>query len=179
MNRTVKQYLIFSSIVLLTQNDSYGQIKTNTVKQAILSADTVLLVSHDLTNQRIVEDNVGGGVRKSPPIVLRQRPNKKIIRETVLLNHQLRLQVVKILTQPNNDGEIKLMSCFLPHHSILLIKNGKTSSIEICFACQQLVASKGVGLSDIHYPKIMWTQLENLFLSLGIKYQIPINFDLK
>ena len=179
MNLTVKRNIIFLSIVLLTQNNSFGQIKSNTVKQAILSADTVFFVSHNLTNQRIVEDKVGGGIRKSPPIVLRQRPNKKIIHETVLLNDSLRLQVIKILTQPNNEGEINSMKCFLPHHSILLIKNGKTSAIEICFACQQLEASKGIGISDIHYPKVMWTELENLFLSLGIKYQIPFNLDEK
>ena len=171
-------YSIFlASIFILTQFNLIGQIKSNTVKEAILKADTVLLVSHNLTEQRIVEDKIGGGVRKSPPIVLRGRPNKKIIRETVLLNGVLKNQLISILTQPNNEGEINSMRCFLPHHSILLIKNGKTSFIEICFACQNLLASKGVGISDINSPKVMWTQLETFFSSQGIKYQIPYDWD--
>ena len=135
----------------------------------------MLFVSHNLTNQRIKEDKAGGSARVSPPIVLRQRPNKKIIHEMYLLNYDVRLQVIKILIQPNYDGEIRSMSCFLPHHSVLLIKNGKTSSIEICFACQKLQASKGIGISDIHYSKKMWAEFENLFLKSGIKYQIPFN----
>ena len=85
----------------------------------------MLFVSHNLTNQRIKEDKAGGSARVSPPIVLRQRPNKKIIHETYLLNYDVRLQVIKILIQSNYDGEIRSMSCFLPHHSVLLIKKWK------------------------------------------------------
>ncbi len=170
-------YSIFlASIFILTQLNLIGQVKSNKVKEAILNADTVLLVSHNLTEQKIVEDKPGGGVRKSPPIVLRGRPNKKIIHETVLLNSGLKNQLISILTQPNNDGEMKAMQCFLPHHSILLIKGGKTSFIEICFACQNLVTSNEIGTSDINYPKIMWKQLETFFKSQGIKYQIPFNY---
>ena len=170
-----KYCLILTIPLLLAQINLFGQINSNTVKHAILSADTVFFVSHNLTHQRIVEDGVKVKFRESPPIILRQRPNKKIIRETVLISNNLRLQLIKILTQPNYEGEIKSMSCFLPHHSILLIKNRKTSSIELCFACRELIVSKGIGISDIHYPNVMWTQLENLFLRLGIKYQIPLN----
>jgi hypothetical protein len=172
------RYPIFlAGIFILKQLNLIGQVKSNTVKEAILKADTVLLVSHNLTEQKIVEDKPGGGVRKSPPIVLGGRPNQKIIHETVLLNDVLKNQLISILTQPNNEGEINQIKCFLPHHSILLIKGGKTSYIEICFACQNLVASKGIGISDINYPKVLWTQLEAFFSSQGIKYQIPFDLD--
>lgn len=177
--KNLKQRIAFfiSGIFILLQFNLFAQIKSSTVKQAILSADTVLLVSHNLTQQKIIKDKVGGGIIKSPSIVVRHRPNKKIIHETILLKDNLKEQLIKILIQPNIDTEIKSMKCFLPHHAILLIKNGKTSYIEICFACQNLIASKGIGISDINYPKAMWTQLETFFLSLGIKYQIPFNLD--
>ena len=163
----MRYFIFLTNIFILTQFNLIGQVKSKTVKEAILKADTVLLVSHNLTEQRIIEDKIGGGVRKSPPIVLRGRPNKKIIHETVLLNGVLKKQLIAILTQPNNDGEINSMKCFLPHHSILLIKGGKTSYIEICFACQNLVASIGIGISDINYPKVLWTQLEAFFSSIS------------
>lgn len=171
----LKYFIFLASIFLLAQFNLVGQVKSNTVKEAVLNADTVLLVSHNLTEQKIVEDKVGGGIRKSPPIVSKGRPNKKIIHETVVLNKTLKERLITILTQPNHDPERNQIKCFLPHHSILFIKNGKTSYIEICFACEQLLASNGIGTSDINYPKIMWTQLEAFFSSLGIKYQIPFN----
>ena len=169
--------IVLASIFALAQLQLIAQITTTTVREAILTADTVLLVSHNLTEQRIVDDKIGGQVRKSPPVVLRGRPNKKIIHETALLNSVLKNQLIAILTQPNNEGERNSMRCFLPHHSILLIKNGKTSFIEICFACKNLLASKGVGISDINYPTVMWTQLESFFSSQGIKFQIPNDKD--
>lgn len=169
-------YCVFLlSIFILSQLNLLGQVKSKTVKDAILKADTILIVSHNLTEQRIMEDKNGGRVRISPPIVLRGRPNKKIIHETVLLDENLKKELIRILTQPNNDGETKSMQCFLPHHSILLIKGGKTSYIELCFACQNLSASSGIGITDIKYPTIMWTQLESFFKSQNIKYQIPFN----
>ena len=172
----INYYIFLSSIFILVQLNLIGQVKSKTVKEAILKADTILLVSHNLTEQRIIEDKNGGRVRKSPPIVLRGRPNKKIIHETVLLNANLKRELIIILTQPNNDEETKSMQCFLPHHSILLIKGGKTSYIELCFACRNLSASIGIGITDIKSPTIMWTQLESFFKSQNIKYQIP--FDL-
>jgi hypothetical protein len=35
----------------------------------------------------------------------------------------------------------------------------------------------GIGISDINYPKVLWTQLEAFFSSQGIKYQIPFDLD--
>ncbi len=164
--------IILSSFFIFSHLSLSGQIISKTVKDAILISDSVLLVSHNLTEQKIVQDEIVK-IRKSPPIVLNGRPNKKIIHESVLLTAYLKNQLISILTQPNHDSERNLIKCFLPHHSILLIKNGKTSYIEICFECERLLASQGIGLSDINYPKLMCKQLETFFSSLGIKYQIP------
>lgn len=170
-------YISFlTSLFLFSQFASVGQVKSKTITDAIIAADTVLLVSHNLTEQRLVQDKVGPGlsIKKSPPIVFKGRPNKKIIHETVLINKTLKVRLISILSQPNTDRELKNIQCFLPHHSILLIKNGSTSSIQLSFMCENLLPSKGIEHSG-NYPKVMWKQLESFFTSLGIKYQIPFN----
>ena len=172
----LRYYITFIITFFLTNIYLFGQVKSSTFKQAILNSDSVLLVSHNMTEQRVIEDKVDGKIKKTEPIVLRQRPNKKIIHETVLLNDSLKRLLIKILTQPY-EGKIETAKCFMPHHSILLLKNGKTEYVEICFACQNLLTSKNIGTKDINYSPNMWTQLETFFLELGIKYQIPFDPD--
>src|SRR6476469_7142857 len=134
------KHLLIILILIQMQLFAFGQFKTTTIREAILKADTVMLVSHNLTEQRIMDEGTGK-VKSSPPILLQQRPNKSIIRESTVLSDSARGQLVEILTQPN-QGKYEMMNCFLPHHSILLFKNGKAASVEICFACQILKPSK-------------------------------------
>ena len=173
----MRKGLLLSLVILFSGFGSFAQFKSNTVRQAILTADTVLLVSHNMTYQKIVEDKPGGKTRDSPPIVINQKINWKIIHESVVLTDSLKRRVINILTRPIINGDRNQMMCFMPHHSILLITKGKTYFIEICFACQRLVASKEIGISDIGYRDKMWPELEKLFSSVGIKYQIDSDED--
>jgi hypothetical protein len=167
-----KVFILFA--FLLLQINAYGQLEKKSVKVSILSADTVLIVSHDLTYSEII-DRKTGKKAMSPPVVVNQRSNIDIIHEKVILSDSLKNQLIRILTKPNGNTKYDMARCFLPHHSILLMKSGKTSYIEICFDCKRLDASKTIETSDIHYSKEMWTELKDFFIRSGIKYQIPHN----
>lgn len=159
--------------LLMSQLNLVGQIKTSTVRAAILSADTVLIVSHNLTYGDVIQE--GSEPIPPPLIVENERPNSKIIHETVILTDSLRNRLIKILTESNKSGRIEMAGCFMPHHAVLLTKNGKTSFIEICFGCRRIFASDDIGTDDIQYAQKMWVDLERFFSANGIHYQIPFN----
>ena len=164
----MKFYLLLLFTLFL--NNTFSQLKTKTIKEAINKADSIWLVSHTLTYQRIIKDNKENAITTMVLIVNNGRVNHKIIKEKIEIAKSEKSKLINILTQKNKDSLIEEMQCFLPHHSILFFKNNKVAYLDICFGCKNLIASKGLGIKDINYPKIMWKQLEELFLT----HQIPM-----
>jgi hypothetical protein len=159
---------LFTALLLTFFTCSFSQSKT--IKAAITNADSIWLVSHELTYQKIVKDVPNGGYTKMILIVEKGEINYKIIKEKIRLNDSSKNKLIKILTQPNNDSLIQKMRCFTPHHALIFFNKKKISFLDICFGCENFESSKGVGTKDIYAPKAMWKELEKFFLAQGIQY---------
>lgn len=134
------------------------------IRNHFLDADTVLLVGHlgllgdfpkpDDTLPLIVTSG-----KLNYPIIKKQKISTKTEIDTLL----------SILSKP--DGEyLGLAKCgWNPHHSIVLIKNGHYSYIDMCFSCQQFGTSDDLKYFH-HFSGEKWNELEDFFKDNGVRY---------
>lgn len=144
--------------------------QTNWLNAKMKSADTILLVSHEVTAGVGLEDSLGNRV-PLPKLVVKGHPNTAIIKEQQIITGAELDTLIKILERPFADRTIEMGQCFMPHHAIFLIKSGKTSYIDICFGCHGFDTSKD--LQKLYaFDKRKWTELYDYFVRLGFKYEL-------
>jgi hypothetical protein len=60
----------------------------------------------------------------------------------------------------------------MPHHAVLIIKDGKTYFIDICFGCLGIATSQNIRITADDFDKRKWSELETFFLQQNIKYKL-------
>ncbi|MGG9963735.1 hypothetical protein [Ferruginibacter sp. SUN106] len=100
--------------------------------------------------------------------------NYKIVKEHYQLDKKEIDSIAAIIITPNNDSIIRDISCFMPHHGILIFKNGKCSYFDICFGCRHFITSKDIKLSDELDDKT-WNALESFFRNRKLNYELTEN----
>lgn len=143
-----------------------GQINSS-FSQKIISADTILLVTHRQTEGSIVRDIKTGKYVYADTVVVNGRPNSKVITESKMLSALQRKKLVSILKQPCPDKSIETCKCFVPFHAILVIKDRFASYIEICFACNSFRTSEKNASRD-YLDKQKQEGLKRLFAAVGL-----------
>lgn len=172
LNRNTMKSALFTTIFFIANivNVS-GQEQQNKVFKKLTSADSVILVSHLTTNIPIVDSTTKKWIG-SVKLVDKNKPNYKIIRESVRLNRNDIDSVATILITANKDTIIEDIQCFIPHHGMLIFKKGKCSYFDICFDCRHFITSKDFELSDELSAKT-WNDLESFFRNRNLNYEMP------
>ena len=160
-------FFIFSIVNL------FGQKPQTKVFQKFTTADSVILVSHLTTNIPIVDSMTKKWIG-SVKLVDKNKPNYKIIRESISLKRNETDSILTILLTENKDTIIEDIQCFIPHHGILIFKKGKCSYFDICFGCRHFITSKDIKLSDELSIKT-WNDLERFFRNRNLNYEMPGN----
>ena len=160
------KYLIV--IILFFNNAcSYSQI----IRTKLIQADTVIIVSHKITQGvKLVDDSTGKNI-PLPKLLIKGKRNKSIIVEQKIITGKDLDTLMQILARPFADKFISIGKCFMPHHSIFIIKNGKTSFIELCFGCHRFETSKDLNSIEAFDEK-KWDDLEKYFIKQGFKYEL-------
>ena len=169
----MKSFLFITTFFIANIVNVFGQKLQDKVFQKLTTADSVILVSHLTTSIPIV-DSVTKKWIGSVKLVDKNKPNYKIIKESIRLKRNDIDSIATILITVNKDTIIKDIQCFIPHHGILIFKNRKCSYFDICFGCRHFVTSKDLKLSDELSDKT-WNKLESFFRNRNLNYEMPGN----
>jgi hypothetical protein len=165
----MRTYTIILLLILAIPLSAFTQ-QITWLRDRLKNADTVLLVSHEDTQGVVIMDSTGKRKLRQKLLVA-GRPNHSIIKEQNVLTGADLDTLIKILARPYSDRQYETSKCFMPHHAIFIIRQGKTSFIEICFGCRGIDTSKD--LEKLYaFDERKWTELENYFIKLGFKYQL-------
>jgi hypothetical protein len=144
--------------------------KDNWLSVKMKNADTVLLVSHEVTAGVQIEDSLGNRM-SLPKLIVNGRPNNAIIKEQQIITGAQLDTFTKILVRPFADRTIETGKCFMPHHAVFIIKKSQISYLDICFGCRGFNTSKD--LRQLYaFDNRKWTELERYFVKLGFKYKL-------
>jgi hypothetical protein len=137
------------------------------------NADSILLISHEPT-MGSTDDFVDSSSGKSidlPKLIIKCKLNRQIIKEEKVIHGSEIDTLLKILIRPEEDSIIYQGGCFRPRQSIILLKNHKTSYIDICFHCGSYEVSKD--LNEIpEFDNQRWDELEAYFRRNGLTYEL-------
>ena len=159
-------------ILVLSFSAASGQKSLANLRLKLLNADSIVLVSHELTAGIAIIDTVTKKDIPLPKLVNGSKRNEKIIRETVALNDFEKTELIKIITRPFEDSIITRAGCFLPHHAILVYSGKKISFIDVCFGCRGIETSKDIKVTSDDFDDRKWEELFSLFKGLKFKYEL-------
>jgi hypothetical protein len=155
----------------------------NKVTQKILEADSVVLISHNLTRGfgPIIKPDYEKGTNKinlkkwnqiHPPLplfLINGKVNRKIFVEKINLTDSSKNILTNILSRKKILREVKMMQCDMPRHTIIIYKNSKQSYIDICFGCRKIHTSTDIQFSEADMDDDKWENLQKFFVEEGIK----------
>ncbi len=141
--------------------------KSQYLEKIILSADTVLIISHDNTGIIMRDDETGRDI--TPKLVMNGKLNYGIMNEKKVLNDSLRKQLSKVLLLKNQSSKIVMNKCYMPQHAILIIKDSRLSYIDICFGCLKYEVSDDLSFFDIPFDINKWNELYQFFIQNGME----------
>jgi hypothetical protein len=165
----VRLFTIISIFVLTLPLTAFAQ-KDTWLQAKLKNADTVMLVSHEVTAGIAIVDSTGKHI-PLPKLIVSGKPNYCIVKEQQVLSGAQLDTFIKIFARPFKSRTIEMAKCFIPHHAVFIIKNGKTSYVDICFGCQGFEVSKD--MQQLYaFDNRKWRELEDFFVKLGFKYQL-------
>ena len=129
----------------------YGQILQN--------ADSVLIVSHEPTDGIDLYDEQTGKSSKPAPLLIANRLNEQIIKESFRVTGPQLDTLARILARPKVDRKIKTGRCFIPQHAIVVYNGKNISYADICFRCRRIISSGKVNLFEGDFDDQKWKEL--------------------
>jgi hypothetical protein len=153
------------------------------LKSKISAADSVVLISHTITDEhapKVVPDwdvrDTSINLKKwevlhpaAPKFLVNGKLNKQIIIESASLNDSGKLNLSSILLRQVNLKHWAPAKCDIPQHSVILYKGNHQSFIDICFGCKRIHPSKDIAFDEINMDEKKWEALLAFFKSNGIK----------
>ena len=137
------------------------------LERKIASADSIWLVSHKQTDGIAILDTITNKKSFLKKVVHNGMPNLDVITQSTTLPDALRKKLVSIFQISIKDKTIKTCQ-FIPFHSILIFKDGKTDFLEISFACNSFLNFSGQ-VSELEYMGIKQKKaLEEFFKRQGL-----------
>lgn len=156
-------------IFFLAISSTFGQsVSKHWLANKLKRADTILLVSHGLV-EGSTDDyvDINGKTIPFPKLIINNKPNNSVIKNRVVLKGKKVDTLAKILERTFKDS-ITNQACILTHHTIFLIKGGKTSYINLSFECRSFETSKDMKFIE-QFDDRRWSELESFFRQLGFK----------
>jgi hypothetical protein len=187
MNKSLWSNLILKVFVLIIFSCLSAKAQTKeifrTLDRKIVTSDSVLLISHVLTEGYVVirdEDwDVTDTLTKSNkkkkesqpilPFLINKKLNRNIIVERKKLFEISKNQLSNILSRDILLKSFRSANCDQPRHSIIIFKNGKESFIDICFGCRKIHTSEDIVLNESLMDEKKWNALEAFFKSKGFQ----------
>ncbi|WP_018341434.1 hypothetical protein [Cytophaga aurantiaca] len=167
------KYFLIVICALAISSSALSQDNSNWLVKKIKAADTVLLISHKATAGEYYKDSTGK-ISPPPELIIANKLNGSIVIESKVLAGVERQTLSRILTQPLQSKNTAMANCFIPHHAILLIKDGKISYIDVCFRCHRFKESKDLeNIEDFDNHK--WNELKSFFVELGFEYELGVS----
>lgn len=148
-----------------------SQDKSYKIKEVLLNADSVIFVSHEITAGILIQDEKTGKRKPPPRLIVNNKINQSIIHEKLRLKGNDLDSLISILARPFHDTIISVGNCYMPHHTILVMKKSKISFIEICFGCRNYETSKDLNFFEA-FDKRKWEELENFLINHNFKYAL-------
>ena len=189
----LKRPFLLLFLILFVFGTTVAQTKNNTMslKQKILLADSVVLISHEVTAEYSFGEvpdwdiadttmNLKKWKATHPkPLAFLEKGtfNRKIILESISLNDTNKAKLISVLLRPKKTKTLTLVKCDEPRHSILIYKKNKVSYIDICFTCMRIHTSKNIHLYLYNFDKRKWTELEQFFKTNGLTKLFEKNED--
>ena len=161
---------LFPILCLLTPFFYISQKNESWLSLKFKNADSVLLVSHEDTKGVTIVDDAGNRI-PLPELIIKGKPNYKIIRERQIIGGEQLDRLIQILDSPDTSRILEEAKCYMPHHTIFLFKNGKLSYVDICFSCKRFETSDDL-YKISKFDDRKWDELEKLFAGFGFKYKL-------
>jgi len=149
-----------------------AQIKKDSLNYKIINADSIEITSHEDLYASILKDNKPYDYYRE--ILINGKPNREIIKESKILNELSKQKLLSLInTKTPKESVFHRPSCFNPHHSIFIYKNGKCSFLDICFGCMGFSSSGEFIFSDFILSTYKdWEDLKNFFKEHKMFYKI-------
>jgi hypothetical protein len=165
MLRIISTILILFFLVPLIK----AQTGDNTIKRLIQAADSVWIVSHEVTGVFMKDKQ---DQSKEVKIVELGRLRQDLIKESVLLNTTDRKLLAGILVLPSTDYKVEMAKCFFSNHAIVWKKGHKVSYIDVSFSCQRTRESEDVENHFNSFNNRKWKELKEFFKQRGVTYEL-------
>lgn len=166
----MRLFSIIFFFILAAPLAAFTQKGKDWLREKLKNADTVLVVSHEVTVGIGLVDSAGNHI-PLPKLLVGGKPNYAIFRERQQLSGAQLDTFIKIFARPFQDKGIEMAKCFMPHHAVFIMKSGKISWVDICFGCRRFDTSKD--LEKLYaFDSRKWTELENFLVRLGFKYEL-------
>ena len=146
-----------------TRNDSLSTI----LKKTFYETDTVLLIGH--TGRLYKPPGQNDTLPPIPLLVINGKLNTQIIKKQKLLAKGEIDTLLAILSKPVSEDEGATNCVFDPHHSIVIIKNGRISYMDMCLSCHQFDVSQNFP-SLPYFDFAKWDNLDSFFTKIGVRY---------
>ena len=143
----------------------------NLLREDMLNADSVILLSHHSPNMPIRNPKTGEYYKKSIPFIVDDTINYETsVQERKQLNRKETEELIAILTLPAIDDVIESM-CFQPRNAIVFFKRNKMSCFDFCFDCYGF-AAYGNFRSDLLMNSEKYQKLMALYKKYKFKYEL-------
>ncbi|KGO92518.1 hypothetical protein [Flavobacterium subsaxonicum] len=162
------QKILLALFIILTSSLSLHAQVSN-FKDKLIAADSVVIVSHDYGYKINKNGKSGYWVR----FVEKDSLNFKSVKERIKLDKSSVIHLYDSLTY-STTSDIESVSCYNPHHALLLYQKGQCYVVDICLQCRNYTISKDLTLP----PGLLsnyktWGKFRDFLSELNITYEIP------
>ncbi len=172
----MKKLLIISTFLHALSAHGQTAYQANELRQKILSADSIILISHNLTGEFLPKEveSINSNTQQksvradSPTLLIDGRLNREIVSELVLLNETDKQTLIKILFGNPHQTQWTPLTCDEPRHSIIIYTGNTVSFVDFCFTCKRVHISDDIDLKKIFIDDHKWKLMENFFKSKGV-----------
>ena len=172
-SRTLPTKKTLTLILVLNSFFGFSQTANDSLINHIKIAEKILITSHEQLN--LTTQKAGRTKTEVRTLLKNGKPNKKIIKEQIQLNLQLKEELIGIISNQKTDSIWNGAYCFWPHHTIFIYKQKKWSYIDLCFGCDRYSYSKDLQINKAAFLVTYedWRKLETFFRSQKLNYEMP------
>lgn len=169
VGNTVSNHPVQKDSILTT--DDKPAVSYDRLKECLLSADSVVLLSHHSPNMPIKDPKTGKYYPHSIPFIENGKINYAMsVQERKQLNKNDMKELADILILPAVDDSVA-STCFQPRNAVVAFKNGRMSCFDFCFDCYGF-SEYGDFVFDLIMNPEKYKRLYAFYKKHGFKYEM-------
>jgi hypothetical protein len=156
------RFLLFSVTTIFSLS-VLAQSGRNALKNQLVSADSIVLLSHGNIYPIMIPDE-NGNVIQEGGLFMNGQINQEVVskQKTLSATEAEALRSVLLQNKPPT-GEQKINFCWDPHHSIFIYSNGLHSYVHLYFECRNYEVYGSLTQADLVMYKAKWKVLQAFF----------------